>query len=168
MRHRVITLAFLLLLVSVGLNAAISPTLSGSWVPAESLNFPRSGAAAVVLSDGRVLIAGGADANGLPQSTTNLLNLDGTVSPGPAMQDARYGHTATLLANGQVLVTGGTDAAGATNSAEIFDPAANRWSMLPAALAAARSGHVALLLPDSTLAIAGGCNAGAGGHRGGL
>ena len=73
----------------------------------------------------------------------------------------RSGHTATLLPGNQVLVTGGLTASGTTNTAELFDPTANTWTLLTSTLSDARSGNAAFVLPDSTVAIIGGSNAGA-------
>src|SRR6266545_1256609 len=75
-----------------------------------------------------------------------ILSLAGwlSASPGPsgqwtltaAMSQARTGHTATWLpagSGGYVLVTGGTTTGGTVlDSAELYDPAANRWTLLPA------------------------------------
>src|SRR6266516_4262402 len=41
-----------------------------------------------------------------------------------ALVDARAGHTATLLADGRVLMAGGDDAGVASDTLELFDPAA--------------------------------------------
>ncbi len=44
--------------------ATISQVPTGTWGPAAPMSMVRSGASAVLLQDGRVLIAGGSDANG--------------------------------------------------------------------------------------------------------
>ncbi len=128
---------------------------SGTWAPTGSLSSVRNGAAAVALPDGRVLVIGGARANGQPQNTVDVYS-GGAFSAGPAMAIARKGHTATLLEDGRVLVAGGTTNGGAaTGSVEIFDPAANSWS--PAdPLNEARSGAAAVSLRDGNVLVAGG------------
>src|SRR5438045_2936878 len=101
-------------LLSVGLlvkgsNLAAPPT--GTWLPAGTMASARSGSAAVLLPDGRVMVTGGAGASGV-LATVEYLNSDGSFSPAPSMSFARSGHTAALLQGGRVLVAGGTDATG--------------------------------------------------------
>ena len=72
------------------------------------------------------------------------------------MQSPRAGHTATLLPSGNVLVVGGrTDAAGMPAGAELYNPAANRWS--PAGtMAERRLWHTATLLKTGQVLVVGG------------
>jgi hypothetical protein len=66
----------------------------------------------------------------------------------------RYNHAAVRLRDGRVLVTGG-QAADAAATAEIYDPAAERWH--PAApMATPRWGHSATLLADGRVLVVGG------------
>jgi hypothetical protein len=158
-----ILLALLYVVLSLGLNAqfaaaSVTPASVGTWTAVTALSVPRSAAASVLLSDGRVLVIGGLDAGGLTLNSTDFVNPDGTVTPGSALNVGRSGHTATLLAGNLVLVTGGNTATGATNTAEVFDPTANTWTLLTSTLNDARSGHAAFVLPDSTVAIIGGSN----------
>jgi hypothetical protein len=128
---------------------------SGTWAPTGSLTAVRNGAAAVALPDGRVLVIGGAKANGQPQNTVDVYS-GGAFTPGPAMSIARKGHSAVLLEDGRVLVAGGTTNGGAaTGSAEIFDPASNSWSLADP-LNEARSGAAAVSLRDGNVLVAGG------------
>ncbi len=158
-----ILFALLYAVLSLGLNAqsaaaSVTPASVGTWTAVTPLSVPRNAAASVLLSDGRVLVVGGLDAGGLTLNSTDFVNSDGTVTPGPALNVGRSGHTATLLAGNLVLVTGGDTATGATNTAEVFDPTANAWTLLTSTLNDARSGHAAFVLPDSTVAIIGGSN----------
>jgi N-acetylneuraminic acid mutarotase len=74
---------------------------------------------------------------------------------------ARFNHTATILANGQVLVAGGQDAGTSyLASAELYDPAANRWTSA-GSMSRARAGHTATLLTDGRVLVAGGQDSGA-------
>jgi hypothetical protein len=116
----------------------------------------RSGSAASLLTDGRILFTGGTGTNG-PLATTEFFNTDGSFSPGAPMQDARANHTAVVLQDGRVLVAGGTTVGGGiTNTAEIYDPSANIWTLVPVGMIVARSGHSASLLSDGRVLIAGG------------
>jgi HYDIN/CFA65/VesB family protein/centrosomal CEP192-like protein/Kelch motif protein len=67
----------------------------------------------------------------------------------------RYLNTTTLLQDGKVLVTGGTPGRGPLNSAELYDPSANTWT-LTGTMTQARWAHTATLLGDGTVLVAGG------------
>ena len=107
------------------LSANLPQSLIGSWSTASSLSHARSNASAVLLSDGRILIAGGDSGCG-PLTSAELFGTDGTVSSAAAMKVARSRHFAVVLSDGRVLVGGGitTTGGGATNTAEIYDPSA--------------------------------------------
>ncbi len=117
---------------------------------------------ATVLSDGRVLIAGGVDMD-IPEVLVSAELYDaatGTFSPTGPMATARAGHTATLLSDGRVLIAGGRNLDGgrdwiALSSAELYDPATGTFSPT-GPMATARTGHTATLLSDGRVLIAGG------------
>lgn len=76
---------------------------------------------------------------------------------GAAMNVARMFHTATVLQDGRVLVTGGEDGSfNFLDSAEMFDPETETFSLLPQGMSTARSRHTATLLPSGQVLIAGG------------
>jgi Galactose oxidase, central domain len=89
------------------------------------LNTPRAYATTTLLADGRVLIAGGQDANQTILDTAEIYDPStGAFTPtaGP-MTVARRGHQAVLLPSGQVLIVGGVTTGGVVlASAELFDP----------------------------------------------
>lgn len=79
------------------------------------------------------------------------------------MNQNRYGHTATLMADGRVLVTGGSttrdlnpDHYYASAMAEIYDPAAEAWKVMPSMPGGSRYGHTATLLPSGKVLVNGG------------
>jgi hypothetical protein len=131
---------------------------TGTWQPMGSMAAARSGATAVLLQDHRVLNAGGDGGSGAVNSA-EVFNADGSFSAVSAMGTARAKHVAVALADGRVLVAGGEGAGGgATNSAEIFDPAADAWTAVAGGMVEARSGATASLLKDGRVVIAGGQN----------
>ena len=108
----------------------------------------RAGAASVLLQDGRTLITGGVSASGALASveifdTTGNFCAAPLCVPPASMNFARSKHTATVLQDGRVLVAGGIGGGGTpVASAEIYDPAANTWTVT-GSLLMARSGHTA-------------------------
>src|SRR6266540_6060899 len=143
-------LAVLILSLAGWLSA--SPGPSGQWTLTAAMSQARTGAAAAVMSNGKVLVAGGGNASGAASATAEIYGPSGTFTAVAPMNRARTGHTATWLpagSGGYVLVTGGTTTGGTVlDSAELYDPAANRWTLLPAPTSTAA---VATPLPDSAL-----------------
>src|ERR1051326_1466062 len=139
------------------LRATLPDVQTGHWVNSSVLSQGRTGAAAVLLPDGRVMITGG-DVNGSPSSSVEMFNADGSISSAAPMSTERSGHSALLLTSGEVLVTGGkTSGGGITNSAELYDPLEDSWTAAPA-MQDARTGHTVLQLPDWTVLVIGGTN----------
>ena len=106
---------------------------------------------ATLLSDGRVLIAGGRNDSGSLTTTEIFDPTTGTFSGGPNMGVARAGHSATLFADGRILFAGG-DGSG---SAEILNSSLS-GSTAVGSLSTARSMHSAALLQDGRVLIVGG------------
>ncbi|HEV2325545.1 MAG TPA: Ig-like domain repeat protein [Terracidiphilus sp.] len=132
---------------------------SNTWSSAGQMTQARTGAAAVLLQSGQILITGGTDANGVPMSSAEFFNpATGAFSTAPAMNVPRANHAAIVLASGDVLVTGGvTDAGGDYSStAEIFSASAQQWTQLQATLGTGLAGHAMALLSDGNVLIAGG------------
>src|SRR5690348_14826274 len=97
----------LALIFSAGiLKATLPPITIGNWTGTASLTQPRSGAATVLMKDGRILFTGGDGGSGAVQSA-DFFNADGSVSSAGAMNVARSHHFAVVMNDGRVLVGGG-------------------------------------------------------------
>jgi ribosome modulation factor len=131
---------------------------SGTFSLTGSMTTARSAHTATLLSDGRVLLAGGrSNMSGPVLKTAELYDpKSGTFSPTTgSMTDAREGHTATLLRDGRVLVAGGLDDSATLATAEIYIPATGSFS--PAGtMKVARFSQTATLLPNGRVLIVGG------------
>ena len=91
-------------------SAEVYDPATGTSVNTGSMATPRA-APAVLLANGKVLIAGGATCdygNCGSQNTAEVYDpVTGTFSSGGTLQSARDGQTMTLLADGRVLIAGG-------------------------------------------------------------
>ena len=129
------------------------------------LTSGRAGHTATLLSDGKVLIAGGFSAATIPAPGLDTAELyDPAANTFTAltgkMQSARTSHAATRLADGRVLLTGGqtnNDGDG-TNTAELYDPAAQTFTSVTAAMTSPRGGHASALLGNGNVLVMGGFN----------
>ena len=130
-------------------------SLTGSMVTGRELHT------ATMMSNGKVLIAGGEDVRGYAVTHAETYDpaISAFVSTG-SMGVGRYGHTATALPGGDVLIAGGEriDEDGfdiALGSAEIYNPATGRFHPT-GSMRVARKHHTATLLRDGQVLIAGG------------
>ena len=84
------------------------------WTATRPMSVPRSGAIAVTLADGRVLVAGGSISPGLPTPAdmSRIAELydpwSGRWSTTASLPEARSGGAAILLADGSALLIGGS------------------------------------------------------------
>ena len=139
--------------------ASTFPVPSGTWQQGGSLSTPRSFATATLLSDGRVVIAGGEDAKGNALATVEIFQANGTISAGAPMGTARYGHSAVLLGDGRLLVAGGHTTGGAVlKTAEIFDPSSNSWTSIASPMTDARADFTMSALSSGDALVIGGDN----------
>jgi N-acetylneuraminic acid mutarotase len=151
--------AFAILLLCVLPLQASAPVATGTWQQGSVLSTVRTGATATLMPDGRVLIVGGKDGNGIALATAEVFKLDGTTAPVPSMLTPRYGHSALLLNNGSVLVAGGHTTGGAVvNTAELFDPIANTWRPAENAMVDSRAEFTLSQLLDGSVLVVGGDN----------
>lgn len=144
---------------------------TNKFAPAAStptMNAARPGATATLLSNGKVLFAGGINSYPYPLASTELYDTNSnTFAPPtstPVMNIGRTGATATLLSNGKVLIAGGliSDAFKRnmnTNTTDLYDPANNTFATSTPVMNTARSDDTATLLPNGKVLIAGGDSA---------
>lgn len=120
-----------------------------------------SNGSAVLLANGKVLVAGGLSADGqvIVRDARLYDPVSGQFLPTGSMTSARYRHESTLLSDGRVLVTGGFKTGRwpytVSASAELYDPESGVFIALPD-MTTSRTGHTATLLPDGEVLIAGG------------
>lgn len=142
-------------------NAELYDPASGTWSNTGNLNTGRGGHKAIMLPNGKVLVAGGYSIPDCPDHCYVLNSAElydpstGAWSNTGNLNTGRGGHTATLLANGKVLIAGGLDGIYITSSAELYDPSTGAWTNT-GNLGAARFVHAATLLLNGKVLVAGG------------
>ena len=147
---------------------------SREWSRSGLLNTARTLTAATVLTDGRVLVAGGMF---MDRASPDVRVLDtaelwdprsGTWSLTGRLAQTRFRATAVTLADGRVLVVGGPESRESDPiplaSAEVFNPDTGRWTAA-GRLATARNGFALIALADGGAIAAGGI--GSNGSTGG-
>ncbi|SDZ23747.1 N-acetylneuraminic acid mutarotase [Amycolatopsis xylanica] len=138
---------------------------TGDWTEAGRLPLAGEWQAvaenAVLLADGRVLIAGGEDTHlATFRQCTVFEPATGKWSQTGELGIARGCHSTTRLADGSVLAAGGTSGSApfpsqGSDTAERYDPVAGTWA--PAGtMTAGRWSHSATLLGDGRVLVAGG------------
>lgn len=136
---------------------------TGTFSQTGSLLTPRFGHTATLLTDGRILVAGGADiSSGVPVALASAELFDprtNTFSSTGSMAAAHAVQSAARLANGQVLVVGGADLSSgspiALATAELFDAPAGVF-LRTASMTSARESNTITALADGTVLITGG------------
>jgi hypothetical protein len=131
---------------------------TAAWSALPDLPVGRSSAASVVLPDGRTMLIGGTSAGQVVASVL-VLAADGSawldLEP---MIVLRHHAAAVVLPDGKVLVAGGKSGRGANtalSTAELWDPATQKWTVLPP-MAHKRSYSTACVLPSGRVAVVGG------------
>jgi hypothetical protein len=124
-------------------SAELYDPVSGRFTPTGDLREARESHTAVRLADGSVLVTGGHAGRGPtlrilrscerydPARRDPATGRAGAFAAAAPLRLARHKHDAVALADGRVLVLGGADARddrGTYRSAEVYDPARDRWS----------------------------------------
>ena len=137
------------------LRSAPQEVQSGAWWPSGVMSQARTGASAVRLPDGSVLITGGTGVDGV-LNTAELFSQTGSFNRVAPMMNARNNHVAVALEDGRVLIAGGKGSGEEIlRSAELYDPSTKSWRDA-GVMSAGRVGHTATLLSDGRILIAGG------------
>ncbi len=136
-------------------SAEIYDPATGRFFATNDMTRVRHKHGAILLTDGRVLIVGGADKrDGRPAySSVEIYDpATGTFAATADMNSPRYKlqDTLVLLHDGKVLIAGGA------NRAEVFDPAKNRFSYVAGDLGASRQFATATRLQNGQVLIIGG------------
>jgi hypothetical protein len=156
-------------LTSTGLpptdTAELFDPASGTFKSVSPMNLGRYAHTATLLSNGKVLLAGGyyplPNGGTLFTNTAELFDpVSETFKSVAPMDLARANHVATRLPNGKVLITGGFGGLDGAE-AEMFDPDSETFSLVSPMNTLRYNGHSATLLPSGKVLIAGG-NVGAG------
>ena len=164
-RHALIALTIAALLG----GALVAPPAAravGIWTPAPALAVPRSGQAAFLLPDGRVLFYGGTPAVGDPTTGELYDPARGSCGVTRPRPDAQGQEAPVLLADGRLLLTGGDfnedidpNSARTLATAQTYDPDTDTYTPV-AALSIARVNHTATVLPDGAVLVVGGSTGG--------
>jgi N-acetylneuraminic acid mutarotase len=137
---------------------------TGTWSITGSMNTARRNHTATLLTNGKVLVAGGAfDGISIHTALSDAELYDpksNTWNKTGSMKGARYWHTATLLPNGNVLVAGGIDSSH-LNSAELYSPQTGTWTTT-GSMSIDRRSHTATLLSNGKVLVVGSSGNGGG------
>jgi hypothetical protein len=121
----------------------------------------RNAPVGALLSDGRVLLAGGFDEQLGPQASAELFTLPSQIlGPTGPLHGARSFAREAWLADGSLLVVGGFQpVAGSLADAEVYSPASGTFRQLLASMKVGREAHTSTALPDGRVLVAGGLQA---------
>jgi galactose oxidase-like protein len=128
-------------------------------IPPGSMGDARAYHTATLLPNGKVLVAGGTNQNGVLASAELYDPATHAWTPTGSLINARSGHTATLLPDegdsGLVLVVGG---AGVGALTEVYNCTNGNWETTGSLVKGSwiGSGHAAALLPNDQVLVAGG------------
>ena len=138
-----------------GASAELYDPREGSFVRTARMGAQRVSHTATSLPNGKVLLAGGWDSDGVLASAELYDPATEAFSPTGTMTAHRAAHTATLMPDGKVLIAGGYDGDESVANAEIYDPRTGTFSRADD-MATPRSAHAAAPLPDGRVLVTGG------------
>jgi hypothetical protein len=124
-----------------------------------SMSVPRL-PTAVMLRDGRVLVAGGMTNSGPMLASAEIYDpATGQFSPTGSMSHGRHGAAGVLLHDGRVLITGGSGTpADVSRTADIYDPQSGTFTEV-GPMSVDRNGHAMVVLGSGEVLIVGGSSA---------
>jgi len=131
---------------------------TSQWSTTGSMPSARRYQAAILLSNGQILVAGGEDSSFSSIASAALYNpATGTWQPTASMHESRSNAVAQLLGNGTVLVAGGYDYSNGSfisslASAEIYNPSTAEWTSI--ANMPSASGGLSSLLQNGDVLVA--------------
>jgi hypothetical protein len=132
-------------------------SLTGS-MHAQRCSYLAPGFTATLLQNGKVLIAGGANSNGLIPTAELYDPSSGAFSLTGSLNTPRMGHAAILLPTGEVLIAGGANSAGNyLASAELYNPSTGTFTPT-GSMHTTREFFTATLLANGAVLAAGGQN----------
>lgn len=143
---------------SVDLAGSQAAQTYGKIVEIGKSSEARASHTATRLNDGRILIAGGMERNGVFFDAADVFDpkTNNFARAKNKMSIKRVSHTATLLPDGKVLLVGGWSNRDVPEiSAEIYDPKTEKFTVIRNANRR-RSGHTATLLANGKVLITGG------------
>lgn len=133
--------------------------ITGSWTLTGDMNVSRSFANALLLSDGKVIIAGGNSAQAfdsiVSEASAEIYDpVTGNWILTGSMSTPRSSSPLTSFGSGKVLTTGGFGTTWLA-SAEVYDVASGRWTAIDS-MNNVRSGHGQVLLVNGKTLVIGG------------
>jgi N-acetylneuraminic acid mutarotase len=142
---------------SVGVAGFKQTQTYGKITEIGKLSEARAAHTATRLNDGKILIAGGMERNGVFFDDADIFDpkTNNFTQAKNKMSIKRVSHTATLLPDGKVLIVGGWSNRLPEASAEIYDPKTETFTPI-GNTHRRRSGHSATLLDNGKVLIAGG------------
>jgi Kelch motif len=146
---------------SASVTISIVPPVSTAWTAmTHSLPSGDAGQLTLLLPNGQLFVHGGGGSGPsaawylvTPDSTGNYVN--GTWATAASMNVGRLYFGSVVLPNGKVFVVGGeySSIGSDTNTAEIYDPVANKWSNVAADPQTNVGDEPAELLPDGNVLV---------------
>lgn len=137
--------------------AELYDPVTGTWSSAGVMSAPRGFHAALLLPNGKVLLAGGTDGHHYLASADLFDPALGTWTLTGSMAAARSDPTLSLLQNGKVLVAGGESSSDPPAFGELYNASTGAWRTV-GSMVSPRRFHTATVLTSGRVFLAGGSN----------